>query len=70
MNLHNDLLSFPEKMKIEKLGKLVADLHDKEEYFIHITNLKQTLNHGLVLKKVHWVIKFNQKAWLRRYRAK
>ena len=53
MNLHNDLLSFPEKMKIEKLGKLVADLHDKEEYFIHITNLKQTLNHGLVLKKVH-----------------
>ena len=27
-------------------------------------NLKQTLNHGLVLKKLHGVIKFNQKAWL------
>ena len=27
----------------------------------------KTLNHGLVLKKVHRVIKFNQKAWLEPY---
>ena len=27
--------------------------------------LKQVSNHGLVLKKVHRVIKFNQKAWLK-----
>ena len=31
---------------------------------IHIRNSKQTLNHGLVLRKVHRVIKFNQNAWL------
>ena len=31
---------------------------------IHIRNSKQTLNHGLVLQKVHRVIKFNQNAWL------
>ena len=31
---------------------------------IHIRNLKQTLNHGLVLKKVHRVIKCNQNAWV------
>ena len=31
---------------------------------IHIRNSKQTLNHGLVLKKVHRVINFNQNAWL------
>ena len=30
-------------------------------------NLKQALNHGLVLKKVHRVIKFNQNAWLKPY---
>ena len=30
-------------------------------------NLKQTLNYGLLLKKVHKVIKFNQKAWLKSY---
>ena len=29
--------------------------------------LKQALNHGLVLKKVHRVIKFNQEAWLKPY---
>ena len=42
----------PERMKIEKVEKLVANLHDKNEYVIHIRNLKQALNHGLALKKV------------------
>ena len=36
-----------------------------KKYVIHITNLKQALKHGLILKKVHWVIKFIQKAWLK-----
>ena len=34
---------------------LVANLRDKTEGFIHIRNLKQALNHELVLKKVHRV---------------
>ena len=54
-----------QRMKIEKVEKLVTNLHDKTEYVIHIRNLKRTLNHGLVLKKVHKVIKFNQNAWLK-----
>ena len=29
--------------------------------------LKQALNHGVVLKKVHKVIEFNQKAWRKAY---
>ena len=41
----------PERMKIEKVEKLVANLHDKTEQVIHIRNLKQALNHGLVLEK-------------------
>ena len=61
-NLYNDLPFLPERMKMEKVEKLVANLHDKEESFIHIRNLRQALNHKLVLKKVHNVIKFNQKA--------
>ena len=36
-------------MKIEKVEKLVTNLHDKTEYVIHIKSLKQALNHGLVL---------------------
>ena len=54
-------------MKIEKVDKLVASLHDKTEYVIHKRNLKEALNNGLVLKKVHRVIKFNQNAWLKPY---
>ena len=45
-------------MEIEKVKKLVGKLFDKESHVIHITNLKQALYHGLVLKKFRWVIKF------------
>ena len=38
-DLHNDLPFLPERMKIEKVEKLVANLHDKSEYVIHIRNL-------------------------------
>ena len=34
---------------------------------MHIRALKEALNHGLVLKDVHRVFKFNQKAWLKSY---
>ena len=54
-------------MNIEKVEKLVANLHDKTEYVIQIRNLKQVLNHALVLKKVQKVIKFIQNAWLKSY---
>ena len=37
----------------------------KEEYVIQIRNLKHALNHSLLLKKVHRVTIFNQKAWLK-----
>ena len=29
--------------------------------------MKQALNHGLILKKVHRVIQFNEEAWLKEY---
>ena len=32
----------------------------KKNNVVHIRTLKQALNHGLVLKKVHSVIQFNQ----------
>ena len=54
-------------MKIEKVKILVANLHEKNEYVIHTKNLKQTLNDGLILKKVHRFFKFNQEAWLKAY---
>ena len=52
----------PEKMKTDKTQKLVCNLRDKKKYVVHISILKQALNHGLKLKKVHRVIEFNQEA--------
>ena len=52
---------------MKKVEKLVANLHDKTKCVIHIRNLKQALNNGLVLKKAHGVIKFNQNVWLKPY---
>ena len=36
-------------------------------YPVYIRNLKQVLNHGLILTRVHRVIQFKQKAWLKTY---
>ena len=55
------------KIKTEKVGKLIANFHDKLKYLIHIRNLKPKLNHILLLKKFHRAIKFNQKAWIKSY---
>ena len=39
--IYNDLPFLPERMKIEKFEKLLANLDDQAEYVIHIRNLKQ-----------------------------
>ena len=36
-------------------------MRDKKQYIVQIRNLKQELNHGLVLKEIH------KKAWLKPY---
>ena len=56
---HKDLPFLPERKKLEKVEKLVCSIEDKEKYVIHIRRLKQALNHWLILKEVHIVIKFN-----------
>ena len=57
-NFHKDLPFLPERKKVEKVEKLICSKEDKEKYVIHIRALKQALNHGLVLRKVHRVIQF------------
>ena len=54
-------------MEINKCKKLVCNLYSKKKYVAHINTLKQVLNHGLKLKKIHRVIEFNQEAWLKQY---
>ena len=65
--LHSDLPFLSERMEIDKCKKLVCNLFNKKKYVAHINTLKQALNHGLKLKKIHRVIEFNQEAWLKPY---
>ena len=64
---HYDLPFLPEKIKINKIEKLICNLSDKKNYVCHIKFLQQALKHGLILKKIHRVIQFNQEAWLKSY---
>ena len=66
-DLHSDMPFLPERMVINKTKKLVCNLHNKKNYAAHINMLKQALDHGLKLKKVHRVIEFEQEAWLKKY---
>ena len=54
--LHNYLPLLLERMKLE------TNLHDEKGYVAYIQNLNQGRNHGLVLKKMHRIIKFKQEA--------
>ncbi|VVC44716.1 DNA polymerase, palm domain [Cinara cedri] len=50
-----------------KINKLVANLMEKTKYVVHYRILKQALSAGLVLIKVHRILKFNQSPWLEKY---
>ena len=65
--LHSDLPFLSERMEVNKCKKLVCNLFNKKKYVAHINELKQALNHGLKLKKIHRIIEFNQEAWLKPY---
>ena len=54
-------------MKINGVEKLVPNLYYKHKYVIHIKALKQAIDHGLVLEKIHRAIEFKQSAWMREY---
>ena len=66
-NLHSDLPFLPERMVINNTKNLVCNLNDKKNYIVHVNVLKQALDHGLKLKKVHRIIEFEQEAWLKEY---
>ena len=64
---HNDYPLAPEKIKINKVDKLVSTFLPKTYYTLHYKNLKQYLEEGMILKKVHRGIKFYQSPWMEPY---
>lgn len=65
---HNDLPFCVENIcppngKVKK--KLIPNLMSKKKYIIHGNNLLQAIEHGLKLKVIHRILKFNQSIWLK-----
>jgi len=53
--------------KYLSMKKLIPNLHDKKKYVLHYRNLQYYLSQGMVLEKIHRVISFDQKAWMKPY---
>ena len=64
---HNDYPLAPDKMKVDNVEKLVCSFLPKRYYVVHYKNLKQCLQEGMILKKVHRGIKFYQSSWMEPY---
>ena len=64
---HNDYPLAPERLKINKVEKLIPNLWDKEKYVLHCQNLKLYLNLGLKLKHIYRGIKFREEPWMKSY---
>ena len=64
---HNDYPLAPERMKIDKVDKLICSFLPKKNYVLHYKNLKRYLEEGMILKKVHRGLKFCQSSWMEPY---
>ena len=64
---HNEYPLAAERLKVDKVNKLIPNLMNKEKYVVHHKNLKQYFDLGLKLTKIHRGIKFNERAWLKNY---
>ena len=64
---HNDYPLAPEKLKVNNVEKLICHFKPHKNYVIHYRNLRQCLEMGLKITKVHRGISFNQSPWMEPY---
>ena len=53
--------------QLGNVEKLILDLNNKKEYIVHYDILKYYISLGIKVTKIHSVISFNHKAWLKDY---
>ncbi len=66
-DFHNEYPLAPEKIQVNKIDKLIPNLHNKTKYVLHRTNLKLYIRLGLKLTKIHRGTKFEEKDFMKKY---
>ena len=54
-------------IKVSDVKKLIPNLNTKVKYIVHYKNLKHYLRLGMKLVKIHRILRFKQKDWLKSY---
>ena len=66
-DLHSDYPLAPERIKVNKVEKLIPNLNDKKNYVIQHETLKRYESLGLEVTDIHRGITFKESAWLKSY---
>ena len=64
---HNDYPLAPEKIKVNGVEKLICHFKPRTHYVVHYRNLRQYLELGMRITKVHRGITFYQSPWMGPY---
>ena len=64
---HNDYPCAPERLKIDKVEKLVTTFLSKKNYVVHHLTLKKYIELGLRVTKIHRGVSFKESEWLAPY---
>ncbi|XP_039278588.1 uncharacterized protein LOC120350181 [Nilaparvata lugens] len=65
---HCDLPFLPEQISIGiDQKKLCAHVNSRKQYIVHYIALKQAVEHGLIVEKIHRALRFKQSCWLQPY---
>ena len=66
-DLHNNFPLAPERLITNRVEKLIKNLNDEEKYILSHRTLKQYLNLGSRIKKIHRRISFKKEPWLKKH---
>ena len=66
-DFHNSYPLATEKIKVGIVSKLIPTLYDKKHYICHIKILQLYVDLGLKIKKIHRILEFDQRPWMKGY---